>query len=37
MAEAILIAEAAKRPGLDLTVDSAGTGAYHAGDGADDR
>lgn len=37
MAEAILIAEAAKRPGLELKVDSAGTGAYHAGDGADER
>lgn len=37
MAEAVLIAEAAKRPGLKLKVDSAGTGAYHVGDTADDR
>ncbi|BEJ12581.1 hypothetical protein CspHIS471_0210410 [Cutaneotrichosporon sp. HIS471] len=37
MAEAVLIAEAAKRPGIIVTIDSAGTGAYHAGDGADDR
>jgi len=41
MAEAVLKYQIAKRPSLkakfDITVDSAGTGAYHEGDDADER
>ncbi|KAL7424165.1 Low molecular weight phosphotyrosine protein phosphatase [Cryptotrichosporon argae] len=41
MAEAVLTHRAALRPGFsarfDLRVDSAGTGAYHVGDSADER
>ncbi|TXT15696.1 hypothetical protein VHUM_00199 [Vanrija humicola] len=37
MAEAVIANEARLRPGLDLRIDSAGTGAYHAGDTADPR
>ncbi|ORX33438.1 putative low molecular weight phosphotyrosine protein phosphatase [Kockovaella imperatae] len=41
MAEAILIDRLSKRGSaskiLDITVDSAGTGAYHAGEPADER
>jgi protein-tyrosine-phosphatase len=37
MAEAVLIHEAGKRAGLKLTVDSAGTGAYHTGEPPDVR
>lgn len=36
MAEAVLAHEASKRS-IDLEVDSAGTGAYHTGDGPDSR
>lgn len=37
MAEAVIANEARLRPGLNLRIDSAGTGAYHAGDDADPR
>lgn len=37
MAEAVLLAEAQKRPNLKLKIDSAGTGAYHTGEPADPR
>jgi len=40
MAEAVLkhrIAERTDLEGFRFEVDSAGTGAYHAGDGADER
>jgi protein-tyrosine-phosphatase len=37
MAEAVLAHEASKRNGLKLVVDSAGTGAYHCGNGPDER
>lgn len=37
MAEAVLAAEAKRRPNLDLKIDSAGTGAYHTGEPADSR
>jgi len=36
MGEAVLRHEAAKR-GIDIEVDSAGTGAYHVGEDPDDR
>lgn len=41
MAEAVLNHQITQRPSIqqkfDIRVDSAGTGAYHAGDEADDR
>jgi low molecular weight phosphotyrosine protein phosphatase len=41
MAEAVLRHELSRRPDLknrfEVVVDSAGTGAYHEGDDADDR
>jgi low molecular weight phosphotyrosine protein phosphatase len=36
MGQAVLKHEAAKR-GIDIEVDSAGTGAYHVGEDPDDR
>lgn len=36
MGEAVLRHEATKR-GIDIEVDSAGTGAYHVGEDPDDR